>query len=131
MMPGVCRSWLRSVCVAAVVCALAAAGAQAQTQPSVFIAQPAQGATLHDNDGTVIVALRTEGTGFSAMRVLLDGKPYGPSQRTASFVLKDVDRGEHVLEVQLLDATDRVVASSPPVTFYLWRASSRFPSRAK
>lgn len=101
----------------------------AQSVAAISITEPRAGATIHDNDGNVpiVVTLRAGGL----IVVLLDGKPYGPRQNGTSFVLQDVDRGEHTLQVQLVDADGAVVASSAAVTFYLWRASALFPGRIK
>jgi hypothetical protein len=65
------------------------------------------------------------------LRVLLDGKAFGAEQRTPDFVLQGVERGEHSLQIQLVDAGDAVVATSSAVTFYLWQASSLFPGRKR
>ncbi|MGZ5117945.1 MAG: hypothetical protein ACXWCY_21470 [Burkholderiales bacterium] len=101
----------------------------AQSVATISITEPGAGATIHDNDGNVpiVITLRASGS----IVVLLDGKPYGPRQNGTSFVLQDVDRGEHKLQVQLVDADGTVVASSATVTFYLWRASALFPARMK
>ena len=106
-------------------------GVVAQPRIEVTISSPASGETLHDNEGNVRVTLAIQGAGVPGIRPLLDGKPYGPDQRTSTFILENVDRGEHVLQVQVIDAKGDVVATSQPLTFYLWRASALFPSRKK
>lgn len=121
------RSWL-SACLCLISFAAAAQGL------TVVINRPQAGETLHDNTGAVKVAISVQGGSFPAeqrLRVLLDGKPYGADQRAPGFVLQGVERGEHRLQVQLVDTKGAVVAASTPVTFYLWQASSQFPSRKR
>lgn len=101
---------------------------------SVVITRPQAGDTVHDNTGAVPVTVSVKGGVVPAahvLRVLLDGKTYGAEQRTLDFVLQGVERGEHNLQVQLVDAKGTVVAASAPVTFYLWQASSQFPARKR
>lgn len=100
----------------------------------VAITRPQAGETVHDNTGAVPVAVTVQGGALAADQrvvVLLDGKPYGAERRTLAFVLQDVDRGEHSLQVQLVDAKGAVVGTSSALTFYLWRASSQFPLRKR
>jgi hypothetical protein len=63
----------------------------------------------------------------AAFRPLVDGSRHGPDRRTPVFILDGLDRGEHVLQVLLVDGKGEVVAASPPVTFHDWRAPARFP----
>ncbi|HSO07028.1 MAG TPA: hypothetical protein VLW45_07305 [Pelomicrobium sp.] len=122
--------WLRSVQVAvgAALGALALAAAAAQT---VRVTVPAPEETIHDNRGnvSVAVALDSELKPGQALQPVLDGKPVGPLRRERVFELQGLDRGEHILEVRLVDEGGRVLAVSPPVRFYQWQASRLFPSR--
>jgi hypothetical protein len=100
----------------------------------IGIVSPVEGATIHDNTGHLSVAARLDAGGLPAgsrLRFLLDGQPAAPDTTALSVALDGVARGEHVLEVQWLDESDRVVAASAPVTFYMWQASRKFPSRRK
>ncbi|HSQ02928.1 MAG TPA: hypothetical protein VLN59_02760 [Burkholderiales bacterium] len=114
--------------LALALCVMLSLGVNAQSRWEIIINSPANGETVHDNEGNVHVTLTMQGAGTLGIRPLVDGNPYGPDQRTSSFILANVDRGEHILQVQLIDAQGRVIAASEPVTFYLWRASVRFPS---
>jgi hypothetical protein len=115
---------------ALVLCVVLTAVAVAQPRIQVAISTPASGETVHDNQGNVRVTLAIQaGAVPPVIRPLLDGKPHGADQRTSTFILENVDRGEHVLQVQLIDANGDVIAKSQSVTFYLWRASALFPSR--
>jgi hypothetical protein len=100
--------------------------------PVLVITQPAHQGTIHDNTGTVAVAVSLQGADLAAgrhLRVLLDGKLYGEQLRTLSFTMRNVDRGEHSLSVTLVDDTNAVVTASPTITFYLQRASVLLPIR--
>jgi hypothetical protein len=101
----------------------------------VSIVSPRNEETIHDNTGRVAVtiAIRNGNTlaAGGAIRVLLDGKPFGPDARTSSFALEGLERGEHRLQVQLTNAAGAVIATSEVVTFYMWQASALFPSRKK
>lgn len=110
-----------------------AGNAAAQGTPATIgITSPADEETVHDNTGRVPVAVTLDGDALptgGAIRVLLDGAPLGPARTTATFALEGVERGEHTLQVQLLDASGNVAASSPTVKFYMWQASKLFPGR--
>ena len=99
---------------------------------TIVIASPAHEETLYDNTGNVAVAVTIQGAAPAGarIRVLLDGRPYGADRRSSSFTLTEVERGEHTLQVQLVDPAGSVIASSPTVTFYLWRASRVRTARA-
>lgn len=101
---------------------------------TIAITSPKSQETIHDNTGKVPVKVAISNNGALAagtvIRALLDGRPHGPPQDSTSFVLQNVDRGEHTLQVQLLDAAGNSVASSDSVTFYLWQASALFPGRS-
>jgi hypothetical protein len=97
---------------------------------ALLIVQPSHGETIHDNIGEVTVKVALQGADMSAgkyLRVLLDGKSYREKLHTLSFAIEHVDRGEHTLQVALLDANNAIVVESPTITFYLWQASRQFP----
>lgn len=100
---------------------------------TIAIASPKPEETIHDNTGSVAVVV-VSGDGAVApdgvsIRVFLDGQPYGPVQHSRSFTLTGVERGEHTLQVQLVNAAGKMLASSNTVKFYMWQASRRFPGR--
>jgi hypothetical protein len=120
----------------AFLCALAFAAHPVTAQNTgVSIASPQNEETIHDNTGRVLVTVTIRnGDPFDAggaIRVLLDGRPFGPDARTSSFALEGVERGEHLLQVQLTNAAGTVIATSEVVKFYMWQASKLFPSRKK
>ena len=101
----------------------------------VSIVSPRNEETIHDNTGrvAVTVAIRNGDSlaAGGAIRVLLDGKPFGLDARASSFALEGLERGEHRLQVQLTNAAGTVIVTSEVVTFYMWQASAQFPSRKK
>ncbi|HEY7741952.1 MAG TPA: hypothetical protein VIA19_02810 [Burkholderiales bacterium] len=101
----------------------------------VSIVSPRNEETIHDNTGRVAVTVAIRNgdalAAGGAIRVLLDGKPFGPDARASSFALEGLERGEHRLQVQLTNAAGAVIATSEVVTFYMWQASALFPSRKK
>lgn len=98
----------------------------------IAITSPQNEETIHDNTGSVPVSIAIQGSGLpehSSIRVLLDGRPYGAARYGASFTLEGVERGEHTLQAQVVDAAGKTVLSSDTVTFYMWQASRLFPGR--
>ncbi|HZP92059.1 MAG TPA: hypothetical protein VFB20_04160 [Burkholderiales bacterium] len=103
--------------------------ATAAQAAGVSIVSPQQGETVHDNLGKVRVALSFDGGAANKVRLVMDGAPLPDEYKGAIIRLENIERGEHVLVAQLLDEDGNVVTSSAPVTFYMWRASARFPGR--
>lgn len=94
--------------------------------PSIIVSRPQPGETIHDNRGAVPVAVALRGVTLAAGNrppVLMGGKAHGADQRTLEFTLEAVERGEHALQVQLLDAKGALIAASPAVTFYVFSAA--------
>lgn len=100
---------------------------------TIAISSPQPEETIHDNSGAVAVAVVVRNGGAAGetlrLRVLIDEQPYGPVQHSASFTLAGVERGEHTLRVQSVDAAGKAIASSGTVKFYMWQASRLFPGR--
>ncbi|MGB1197845.1 MAG: DUF4124 domain-containing protein [Thalassotalea sp.] len=91
----------------------------------VEITQPENNATIRDNTGSVYVSGRIKPVfkrGFSII-LYLDGKPHLKPQSHSMFVLRDIDRGEHQIKMDLVDKKGKVIASSELITFYMHRAS--------
>ena len=99
-------------------------------QASVSIVSPAERQTVHDNTGRAPVSVKVQNGGSlpegRSVRVVLHGERFGRLRATHSFQLESVVRGEHRLQVELVDESGKVVASSEPVTFYLWQSSRLF-----
>lgn len=91
----------------------------------VEISQPANNATIRDNTGSVYVSGRIKPIFKQGLKIqlMLDSQPYETPQTHSMFVLRNIERGEHQLKMDLIDDKGKVIASSEPVTFYMHRAS--------
>ena len=85
----------------------------------VEINQPAMNATIRDNTGSVYVAGRIKPIFKRGLKIqlYLDDKPYKEPQPHSMFVLRNIDRGEHIIKMKLLNQQGKVIASSNPITF--------------
>lgn len=91
----------------------------------VIINQPTDNATIRDNTGSVFISGSIQPVfkrGFK-IQLFLDGKSHQAPQTHSMFSLKDIDRGEHQIKMDLLDNEGKVIASSKSVTFYMHRSS--------
>lgn len=91
----------------------------------VEINQPKENATIRDNTGSVYVSGSIKPIFKQGLNIqlYLDNKPYEKPQPHSMFVLRDIDRGEHIIKMKLLNEKGKVIASSNPITFYMHRAS--------
>lgn len=98
--------------------------AQAPGSYNVAIVQPANEATVHDNQGNVAVQVAVSPSLAPGNRIVLvlDGRPVAQQVGT-TFALSGVERGAHTLQAQVVDANGATLAASPPVTFYMRQAS--------
>lgn len=101
-------------------------GAALACAAALRIAEPGPEETVHDNAGnlTVRVAIEDRATLPEALRirVLLDGEVAAEGSGK-EFRLRQVDRGSHELQAQIVDASGNVIERSEPVRFHLWQAS--------
>jgi hypothetical protein len=108
--------------------ALIAGPAYAYGNLAVRIVAPKPGVTVHSNSGTlaVTVAVSPPPTKFGGhLSLLLDGKTVARGT-WQHFVLKGIDRGSHTLRLEVNAADGTVLATSPQLTFQMWRASRLF-----
>ncbi|WP_286234605.1 DUF4124 domain-containing protein [Thalassotalea sediminis] len=92
---------------------------------NVEITQPTNKQTIRDNTGSLLVQGRIKPLFKQGhrIRLLLDGSPYQSPQNYALFRLSNIDRGEHLLKLELLNDKGKIIASSKQITFYMHRAS--------
>ncbi len=113
-----------------------------QTSPTTFggyrslaIVAPAHDSALTANDGNVTVRCTIDpplqaGRGHQ-LRIRLDGRPVAQVSGCEA-TLENLDRGEHDLQVEVLDGRGQVLLRSEPVHFTLHRHSRLFRrSRAR
>jgi len=91
----------------------------------VIIEQPKHNATIRDNTGSIYISATIQPIFKHGLTVqlILDDKPYQQSQTSAMFSLRNIDRGEHQIKMQLLNEKGKVIALSEAITFYMHRAS--------
>lgn len=97
----------------------------------IEIFQPRSEETVHNNNGDVTVEIMALLDSSYTIRLLIDGERAAPDSRDLTFRLQGIERGEHTLEALILDERGYVVTRSQPVKFFLFHASSRFPSRLR
>ncbi len=91
----------------------------------IEIDMPKNDATIRDNTGSVHIHCSVKPQFKQAFKVqlFLDEKPYGQPKKRSIFSLRNIDRGEHNIKIELHDAKGKVIASSKQVTFYMHRAT--------
>jgi len=106
--------------------------ADAKKYAAISVTSPASEATIRDNTGTIKVSVSLSPALRSGHKLVLlvDGVQKGESA-SGSFTLNNLDRGSHILIAQVLDKAGKVLISSAPVTFYLFRQSVIRPNRAR
>ncbi|MDO0945272.1 MULTISPECIES: DUF4124 domain-containing protein [Chromohalobacter] len=95
------------------------------------IAAPTNESTLPTGaagDTQVSVALSPELREGHRLRLVVDDEVRQPPQQATTFSLTGLERGEHTLRVELVDAEGRVRQRSAPVTLYVQRASVYLPA---
>lgn len=92
----------------------------------VIITQPENNSTVRDNNGSVHVSglIKPIFKRDLFIQLYIDDIPYGEAQTQAVFALRNVDRGEHTIKMQLIDDKGKVIASSSPLTFFMHRTSA-------
>jgi hypothetical protein len=87
----------------------------------VVIVTPAHQATVISNQGEVLVqsSISPALAEQHHLRLVLDQQQQSPLQQSPNFRLLGVERGEHQLQLQLLDQNGKLIAESTVTTFYL------------
>lgn len=96
-----------------------------ENQVSVEIVKPLHEATIRDNTGSIYINGVIKPSFKRGMNVVLkfdDKKVAGP-QKSAVFIMRNVDRGEHRVQLEVWNDSGKVIAVSKPITIYLHRAS--------
>lgn len=75
----------------------------------------------------VRLTIRPELRDDHRVRLLLDGRLSQSAMHTDTFQLSNLNRGEHVVQAELLDASGAVRHRTTPVTLYVQRASINLP----
>jgi hypothetical protein len=59
------------------------------------------------------------------VQLYIDGKAHLKAQKHAMYSLRNIDRGEHKIKMDLINKEGKVIASSETVTFYMHRTIAR------
>ena len=89
------------------------------------ILSPTQQETLHNIEGNLSVRIATNPGLQSGHRIdaILDGQRRELGARSLDFSLPEVFRGEHTLQVVIVDSAGTEVTRSAPVTFFVRQTS--------
>ena len=89
------------------------------------ILSPTAQETLHNIEGTLSVRIATNPALQTGHRIdaILDGQPRTIGARSLDFALQEVFRGEHTLQVVIVDSAGGELKRSAPVTFFVRQTS--------
>ena len=95
---------------------------------TVTISSPANETIIPRGPGNFsVTASTTPGLDSThTLQLLMDGTPRGAAQRGTSWALSNVFRGEHTLEVAVMDEKGKQVAKSAGIKVFVFRPSSNF-----
>ena len=95
----------------------------AKVYKSLAIVQPANQATIRNNQGYVLINVAIEPAlqDGDLLQIIFDGNPFGKPQANLSFALSNINRGTHTLAVQVLDKHGNVILKSKPIKFFMHR----------
>jgi len=97
----------------------------------VTIILPSDGEHFVNNSGqvTVQVALSPALRRTDKLKLMLNGAAYGKLQRTNTFNLNNMDRGEYSAYVAAVDNKGKEVGKSDSITFYVKRSAVGGPKK--
>ena len=95
------------------------------------ISFPEPDSAFHSGNGTftVTTAIEPPLAPIDELRLLYDGQVYAEGQ-SGNFLMTNIDRGTHVLQLQVVRG-NQVIQSTEPVSFTLHRPSLLNPNRPK
>ncbi|WP_404341470.1 DUF4124 domain-containing protein [Pseudoalteromonas mariniglutinosa] len=95
------------------------------TKYGAMITAPEHNATVRENTGSVYVSTRITPRFENGYKIQLffDGAAHAEPSNSTTFALRDVNRGEHSLQVKLFDPNNKLVSVSPVSTFFMHKAS--------
>jgi hypothetical protein len=94
---------------------------------NVMISAPANDATIRENTGRVEIKVSIEPPlqTQAGHKILLkmDGRIIGGPTTEQQYILDNVDRGTHILQASIVDASGNTLINSTSITFHLKRTS--------
>jgi hypothetical protein len=97
--------------------------AKPEIQYLVSIRSPLAEQTLRDNSGAVLISAEVLPKKSGKFELIYDNQVV-KTQSNGQFQLESVDRGAHTIQVNFLDNSGKILASSKQQTFYLQKASA-------
>ncbi|WP_039988447.1 DUF4124 domain-containing protein [Paraglaciecola arctica] len=94
-----------------------------QVEYVVSIRSPMAEQTLRDNSGAVTINAEVLPKKSGKFQLVFDNQIV-KTQSKSQFQLESVNRGAHIIQVNFLDNSGKILASSKPQTFYLQKASA-------
>jgi TolA-binding protein len=94
-----------------------------EVQYLVFIRSPAAEQTLRDNSGAVTINAEVVPKKSGKFQLIIDNQIV-KTQSNSQFQLENVNRGAHTIQIDFLDNSGKILASSKQQTFYLQKASA-------
>jgi hypothetical protein len=93
------------------------------------ILTPAMEATVISNQGEVLVQTEVHPTlaDQHKLRLVLDNIQHSSLQQSSNFRMLGVERGEHQLQLQVIDQNGKLIAESTITTFYLRKTTIASP----
>lgn len=95
----------------------------------VSITSPADGTHIPAGQRDIEVVVRVDPglqPGYT-LQAYLNNVAYGPASSESAWILEQVYRGEHTLNVDLLDPDGHAIATSDSVTLYVFRPTVNSP----
>ena len=85
----------------------------------ITINHPDDQATIRDNTGSVYVSGVITPIFKRGLKIqlILDDKPYQHPQNDTRFSLRNIDRGEHQIKMQIFNEEGKIIALAKPITF--------------
>ena len=101
-----------------------------ETYRVLGIAQPTDGETLRNIGGALDVAIEIEPDLMDdhVIDAIFDGVRRNRNDRQTNFVMDEVWRGAHTLQIVVLDSTGREVARSEVIRFFVHQTSLLNPN---
>lgn len=90
---------------------------------SLVITNPINGETIRNNQGLITVnsMLKPKLKSGDKYQLMYDGFPLGDPQPSSSFILNNVYRGAHTIQVQVVDPKGKVMIASEIFTVFMHR----------
>lgn len=96
---------------------------KAKVNYTVSILSPGDEESIRGNDGSMSIRATVSPKGAGRFQLVMDGQAMA-TQTNSLFALNSVERGAHSIQINFLDKSGKILASSKPQTFYLHKASA-------